>query len=54
MPACDNCGAHVSDDFERVFGDERGQVFACPSCAANAGIAETAKHRRGDPEQKVR
>jgi hypothetical protein len=45
MPKCENCGTHVSDQFVRVFGDEVGQVFACPSCSANAGIAEVAKQR---------
>jgi hypothetical protein len=54
MPACDNCGAHVSEDFRRVFGDQRGRLFACPACAANAGIAETVRHRRGDAEQNTR
>ena len=45
MPVCDHCGAHVSERFARVFGDEQGQVRACPSCSANAGIAEVAKER---------
>ncbi|HET7324275.1 MAG TPA: hypothetical protein VFJ06_08085 [Halococcus sp.] len=45
MPECHHCGAHISERFERVFADERGRVFACPGCAANAGIAEAAKKR---------
>jgi hypothetical protein len=45
MPECNHCGAHVSERFERVFADEFGRVFACPGCAANAGIAEAAKKR---------
>ena len=45
MSQCDHCGAHVSDRFARVFADEFGQVFACPSCSANAGIAEAARDR---------
>ena len=45
MPECDHCGGHVSERFERVFADEHGQLFACPSCSANAGIAEAARHR---------
>jgi len=48
MAACDHCGAHVSDDFARVFGDGRGRVYACPDCAANAGIAETTQRRAPD------
>jgi hypothetical protein len=42
---CDHCGSHVSERFARVFADERGQVMACPSCSANAGIAEVARQR---------
>ena len=45
MPECDHCGEHVSERFERVFADEHGQLFACPGCSANAGIAEAARHR---------
>ena len=45
MPTCNHCNAHVSERFERVFADEDGLVHACPSCSANAGIAEVARHR---------
>jgi hypothetical protein len=45
MPTCDHCDAHVSDRFARVFADERGRLLACPSCSANAGIAEVARER---------
>jgi predicted RNA-binding Zn-ribbon protein involved in translation (DUF1610 family) len=45
MPSCDHCGSHVSERFARVFADETGQVFACPNCSANAGIAEVARQR---------
>lgn len=45
MPQCNHCDAHVSDRFARVFGDEYGTVRACPSCSANAGIAEVSKER---------
>jgi hypothetical protein len=45
MPDCNHCGAHVSDQFARVFADEYGEVHACPSCSANAGIAEVARER---------
>jgi len=45
MPTCDHCGAHVSDQFARVFADETGGIHACPSCSANAGIAEVARER---------
>ena len=45
MPKCNHCSAHVSERFARVFADEGGDVHACPSCSANAGIAETARQR---------
>jgi hypothetical protein len=45
MPKCDHCDAHVSERFARVFADERGEIHACVSCSANAGIAEAAKAR---------
>jgi hypothetical protein len=45
MPECDHCGGHVSERFARVFADEQGQLLACPSCSANAGIAEAARRR---------
>jgi DNA-directed RNA polymerase subunit RPC12/RpoP len=45
MPSCDHCGSHVSERFARVFSDEHGRLNACPSCSANAGIAEVARRR---------
>lgn len=48
MPTCDNCNAHVSEGFARVFADEADRVLACPSCAANAGIADSARDRASD------
>jgi hypothetical protein len=45
MPQCHHCGAHVSDQFARVFAEEDGSVNACPNCSANAGIAEVARER---------
>lgn len=45
MPTCNNCDAHVSEQFERVFADEQGQLLACPNCSANAGIAEESRRR---------
>jgi hypothetical protein len=45
MSNCTHCGAHVSDQFARVFADGDGAVHACPSCSANAGIAEVARQR---------
>ncbi len=45
MPTCDHCGAHVSERFARVFANADGEIRACTSCSANAGIAEVAKER---------
>ena len=45
MPQCDHCGEHVSDQFARVFADESGDLLACPSCSANAGIASVSRSR---------
>lgn len=30
---CRGCGAHVSAEFRRTYGDADGRVFACPDCA---------------------
>ncbi|WP_438359932.1 DUF7563 family protein [Halomarina ordinaria] len=45
MAKCDHCDAHVSERFARVFADEYGRLLACPSCSANAGIAEVSRDR---------
>jgi hypothetical protein len=45
MPTCTHCDAWVSERFARVFADETGDIRACPSCAANAGIASVARER---------
>lgn len=37
---CQNCGAMVSDDFARVFGDNDDQVHRCPECAKRNGTSE--------------
>ena len=46
MPNCYECDSHVSDNFARVFSDENGIIWACPSCSSQAGIAESAKENR--------
>jgi predicted SprT family Zn-dependent metalloprotease len=48
MSQCKNCGEHVSERFRRVFGDEHGEVYACPNCSANAGIGDTSRQRATD------
>jgi len=32
MRECEGCGSPVSDRFARVFGDNQGEVHACPEC----------------------
>lgn len=38
MPACRNCGAHVTDQFARVFGDNEDIVHTCMGCGANSQL----------------
>jgi hypothetical protein len=45
MQTCNYCGSAVTDAFVRVFGFDSGEVFACPNCTANVGIAEVAMRR---------
>ncbi|WP_425498425.1 DUF7563 family protein [Natrinema soli] len=48
MPECSNCGAHVTEQYKRVFADNTGTLHACPNCrsqceryhGAGAGLAE--------------
>jgi hypothetical protein len=52
MARCENCGEHVSERFRRVFADERGDVYACPNCSANAGIGDvTLERARNDQDR---
>jgi len=30
---CRGCGAHVTAEYRRTYGNESGTVYACPSCA---------------------
>lgn len=32
-PLCRDCGAYVSKQFARVFGDNAHRVYGCPSCS---------------------
>jgi hypothetical protein len=34
MPTCDNCGAHVTPAYERVFAGQDGVLSGCPACTA--------------------
>jgi len=33
---CENCGAAASDDYARVFGDNKGRLHRCPDCPDTA------------------
>ncbi|WP_455196254.1 DUF7563 family protein [Halovalidus salilacus] len=32
MAECDNCGAHVTERYKRVFSDNEGVLHACSNC----------------------
>ncbi|WP_133412191.1 DUF7563 family protein [Natrarchaeobaculum sulfurireducens] len=38
MPECQNCGSHVTARFERVFGDNDGNVHGCRECMGTTEI----------------
>ena len=31
--ACENCGGHITPDYQRVHSDENGVVHRCPDCS---------------------
>jgi len=39
---CKNCGAFVTKQFARVFGDNRNRVHACIECSTLASLREQA------------
>lgn len=38
MPSCRNCGAHVTDQFARVFGDNEDIVHTCMGCGTTSKL----------------
>ena len=55
MTSCSNCGAFVTDDFARVFGDNDDEVHACPECSddtvvRNGAAAKPDFERRCPPD----
>ncbi|NHN49318.1 hypothetical protein G9464_17235 [Halostella sp. JP-L12] len=38
MPSYLNCGAHVTEQFARVLGDNEDDVHACPECTTQTDI----------------
>lgn len=49
MPECRGCGAFVSRDFVRVFGDNRGRVEGCVDCLSARDLTEGATAAEADP-----
>jgi hypothetical protein len=45
MSECRNCGAHVSENFARVYGDNSGRVHACIACVPKAHLKYAASGR---------
>ncbi|WP_081927025.1 DUF7563 family protein [Halobellus rufus] len=53
---CRHCGAHVSRDFARTFGDEDGRVHRCLACDSRARLQKgsgAGQHvRYPDPDEQ--
>jgi len=53
---CQHCGAHVSSDFRRTFGDAENRAHRCLSCDSRpriqAGSAAGVKVEYPDPEEQ--
>lgn len=47
MPACSNCGAHVTRDFIRVFGFH-GEVRGCLECESERRLLDGTAAARGE------
>ncbi|WP_432765139.1 DUF7563 family protein [Halobaculum marinum] len=41
MPECVTCGSHVTEQFARVFGDNRNVVHRCIACSRAADLDES-------------
>ncbi|PCR88666.1 DUF7563 family protein [Natrinema ejinorense] len=46
-PRCQNCGAQVTQQFARVFGDNSDTANACPDCTDNRHLAREAANAGG-------
>ena len=38
MPKCDNCGAHVTEQYRRVFAANDGTLHGCRECREQVEI----------------
>lgn len=52
MPACSECGAHVTKDFIRVFGAD-GEVHGCLECMSGTDV-KTGAARSPDATGRTR
>jgi len=52
MPECVTCGNHVTEQFARVFGDNRDVVRRCIDCSRAADLDESPG--QGEREQRAR
>ncbi|WP_331233260.1 DUF7563 family protein [Natronorarus salvus] len=48
MPECTQCGAFVTPDFVRVFGDNTKEVHGCLSCTSSRKIYAGRGARSGE------
>jgi len=49
MPHCQHCGAHVTGDFTRVFGNNDDEVYGCIECHLVQELVNGDARRRGEP-----
>ncbi len=42
MAHCDNCNAHVTEAYHRVFSDNQGKLHACSHCHDQAEMLDGA------------
>ncbi|WP_449406648.1 DUF7563 family protein [Natronobacterium haloterrestre] len=43
---CDNCGHHVTDQYNRVFADNDGTLHACSHCRSQKENVQRSRNRR--------
>jgi DNA-directed RNA polymerase subunit RPC12/RpoP len=43
---CENCGAHVTPEFTRVFGDNEDRVYSCFECQEASKLFDGAGAQR--------
>jgi len=53
MPKCNNCGSHVTTDYNRVFGDRNDSVEVCPNCPDRVIDPQSEGGYRESPAKKA-